>query len=137
MHHRVWQDVETQYTGDEDINTVIAMAERRDSVHRSTGTYGRDKFEKQGNNPSHKKQEQDKKPKKKFNNSNTSNNKKERKEKGACFTCGGKGHMARDCPSKNDKGKAKIKKETTSNLVEEQGDYDEIYINALEFESYI
>src|SRR6195952_3899516 len=136
MHHRLRQDVEAQYTGDEDINTVIAMAERLDSIHRSTGTYGRDKFEKQGNNPSYKKQEPGKKPKKKFNNSNTSNNKKEQKEKGACFTCGGKGHMARDCPSKNDKGKSKVKKETTSNLVEQQDNYDEIYINALEFERY-
>ena len=44
--------------------------------------------------------------------------------------------MARDCPSKNAKGKARVKKETTSNLVEQQDDYDEIYINALEFESY-
>src|ERR1700712_3266075 len=107
MHHRLRQDVEAQYTGDEDINTVIAMAERLDSIHRSTGTYGRDKFEKQGSHPSYKKQEQDKKPKKKFKNPNTSNNKKERKEKGACFTYGGKGQMARDCPSKNDKGKVK------------------------------
>src|SRR6195952_2108991 len=111
MHHRLRQDVEAQYTSDEDINTVIAMAERLDSIHRSTGTYGRDKLEKQGNNPSYKKQEPDKKPKKKFKNSNTSNNKKERKEKGACFNCGGKGHMARDCANKNDKGKAKVKKE--------------------------
>src|ERR1700712_4773741 len=112
------------------------MAERLDSIHRSTGTYGKDKFEKQSTNPSYKEQEQDKKPKKKFNNSDTSNNKKERKDKGACFTCGGKGHMTRDCSSKNDKGKAKVKKETTSNLVDQQNDYDEIYINALEFESY-
>src|SRR6195952_2474061 len=44
--------------------------------------------------------------------------------------------MGRDCSSKRDKGKAKVKKETTSNLVEQQDDYDEIYINALEFESY-
>jgi len=39
MHPRLRQDMETQYTGDEDINTVIAMAERLDSIHRSTGVY--------------------------------------------------------------------------------------------------
>jgi len=39
MHPRLRQDVETQYTGDEDINTVISMAERLDSIHRSTGAY--------------------------------------------------------------------------------------------------
>src|ERR1700712_4080286 len=66
MHHRLRQDVEAQYTGDEDINTVIAIAERLDSIHRSTSTYGWDKFEKQSNNTGYKKQEQDKKPKKKF-----------------------------------------------------------------------
>jgi len=33
MHPSLRQDVETQYTGDEDINTVIAMAERLDSIH--------------------------------------------------------------------------------------------------------
>jgi len=33
MHPRLQQDVETQYTGDEDINTIIAMAERLDSIN--------------------------------------------------------------------------------------------------------
>jgi len=33
MDPRLRQDVETQYTGDEDINTVIAMAERLDCIH--------------------------------------------------------------------------------------------------------
>src|SRR6195952_1257888 len=107
MHHRLRQDVEAQYREDEDINTVIALVERLNSIHRRSGPYGRDKFEKQRNHPTYKKQEPDKKWKKKFNNSNTSNNKKEHKEKGACFTCCGKGYMARHCPSKNDKGKAK------------------------------
>jgi len=41
MDPRLWQDVETQYTGNEDINTVIAMAERLDSIHQSSGAYGK------------------------------------------------------------------------------------------------
>ena len=37
MHPRLRQDMATQYTGDENIITVIAMAERPDSIHRSAG----------------------------------------------------------------------------------------------------
>ena len=46
--------------------------------------------------------------------------------------------MSRSCPSKNDKskGKAPAKKEATSNLAEQHSEYDEVYINTLEFESY-
>jgi len=45
--------------------------------------------------------------------------------------------MAMDCPSKKDKGKAKVKKEASSNLATELCEYDEVYINALEIESYV
>jgi len=44
--------------------------------------------------------------------------------------------MAKDCPSQKDKGKTKVKKEATSNLAKEHSDYDEVYINTLEFERY-
>ena len=44
--------------------------------------------------------------------------------------------MAKDWPSKKDKGKAKVKKEATSNLATELSEYDDVYINTLEFESY-
>jgi len=43
--------------------------------------------------------------------------------------------MAKDCPSKKDEGKAKAKRETTSNLATENNKYNEVYINTLEFES--
>jgi len=43
----------------------------------------------------------------------------------------------KDYPSKKDKGKAKVKKEASSNLATELCEYDEIYINALEIESYV
>jgi len=56
-------------------------------------------------------------------------------KKRACFTSGGEGLMAKDCPSKKDKGKAKVKKEATSNLATELSKYDEVYINTLEIES--
>jgi len=135
MHPRLRQDVETQYTGDEDINTVIAMAERLDSIHRSTGAYGKDRYDKQPKEPTNKKT--DHKPKKKFHNDGNFAKKKEQRKKGACFTCGGEGHMAKDCPSKKDKGKAKVKKEASSNLATELREYDEVYINALEIESYV
>ena len=47
--------------------------------------------------------------------------------------------MLRNCPNKNEKGtgKAQAKKEATSSLLAEQhSEYDEVYINTLEFESY-
>jgi len=43
--------------------------------------------------------------------------------------------MAKDCPRK-DKGKAKVKKEASSNLATELCEYDEVNINSLEFENY-
>jgi len=133
MHPRLRQDVETQYTGDEDINTVIAMAERLDSIHRSTGAYGKEWYDKQPTESNHKKTEH--KTKKKFNKDSNSAKKKEQRKNGACFTCGGEGHMAKDCPSKKDKGKAKVKKEASSNLATDLCEYDEVYINTLEFKS--
>lgn len=41
MHQTLRQDVEVHYTGEEDINTVIVMAERIDSIYRSRGAYGK------------------------------------------------------------------------------------------------
>jgi len=106
MHPRPRQDVETHYTGDEDINTVIAMGERLDSIHRSREAYGKERYNKQLKEPTHKKTEH--KPKKMFNNDGNSAKKKEQRKKGASFTCGGEGHMAKDCPSKKDKEKAQV-----------------------------
>jgi len=134
MHPRLRQDVETEYTGDDDINTVIAMAERLDSIHRSTEAYGKERYDKQPTESNYKKTQH--KPRKKFNNDGNSAKEKEQRRKGACFTCGGEGHMAKDCPSKKDKGKTKVKKEASSNLATELCEYDEVYISTLEFESY-
>jgi len=135
MHPRLRQDVETQYTGDEDINTVIAIAETLDTIHRSTGAYGKERYDKHPNESTNKKTEH--KPKKKFNNDGNSAKKKEQRKKGASFTCGGEGHMAKDCPSKKDKGKAKVKKEASSNLATELCEYEKVYINTLQLESYV
>jgi len=44
--------------------------------------------------------------------------------------------MAKDCPTKKDKGKTKVKKEASCNLATELCKYDEVYINTLELESY-
>jgi len=134
MHPRLWQDVETQYTGDEDINTVIAMAERLDSIHRSTGAYGKELYDKQPQESNHKKTEH--KTKKKFNNHGNPAKKKDQRNEGACFTCGGEAYMAKDCSSKKDKGKTKVKMEASSNLATEICEYDEVYINTLEFKCY-
>jgi len=74
MHPRLQQDMETQYTGGEDITTVIAMAERLDSIYRSTGVYGKEHYDKQTKDSTHKKPEH--KPKKKFNHDGNSTKKK-------------------------------------------------------------
>ena len=47
MHPRLYQDVEVQYTGEEEINTVIARAERINSICQSTGVYRKEQYAKQ------------------------------------------------------------------------------------------
>jgi len=94
IHPRLGQDVQTQYTVDKDINTVIVMAERLDSIHRSTGADGKELYDEQPKESDHKKTED--KPKKKFKNNVNSAKKKEPRKKGVCFTCGGERHMAKD-----------------------------------------
>ena len=44
--------------------------------------------------------------------------------------------MVNDCPSKKEKEKMKLQKETISNLATELNKYEEVYINTLEFKSY-
>jgi len=110
------------------------MAERQDSIHWSTRAYGKERYEKQAEQSTHKKLAH--KSKKKFNNNGSWAEKKEQKKKGVCLTCGSVGHMTKDCPNKKNKGKAKPKKEATSNLTTKISEYDEVYINTLEFESY-
>jgi len=43
--------------------------------------------------------------------------------------------MAKDCPSKKDKGEMKIKMDAISNLATESSEYAVVYINTLEFET--
>ena len=122
MHPRLRQDVEVQYTGEEDINTVKATAERIDSIHQSTGVDEKKQYDKPPNNTARK---QEPKPKNKFNIKSEANTTKEPKKR-TCFTCGSEGHMARNYPSKNDKGKGKAppKKEAVSNLAEQHSEYN-------------
>jgi len=134
MHPRLLQDVETQYTGDHDINTVIAITERLDYIPQSTGAYGKEHYDKQPKQSTHKKPVH--KPEKKFKNSDNSAKKMKQRKKGTCSTCGGEGHMAKDFPNKKNQGKAKVTMEATSNIVTELSEYDEVYINTLKFESY-
>jgi len=69
------------------------MAERVDSIHRSTGAYGQEPYDKQPKQFNHKKTEH--KLNKKFNNDGNPARKKEQRKKGACCTCGSEGHMAK------------------------------------------
>ena len=78
MHPMLGQDAEVQYTGDEDINTVIATAERIDSIHRSTGAYRKTQHDKPPNNTA---REKEPKPKKQFNIRSKANTTKEPKKK--------------------------------------------------------
>jgi len=82
MHPRLQQEVETPYTGDKDITTVIALAERLHSTHQSTGAYGKERHDKQSKKSTYKKPEH--KPNKKFNNNDNppKTGSKERKEPG-------------------------------------------------------
>ena len=84
MHPRLCQDPEVQYNGKKDINEVIAMAERIDFIHRSTGAYGNDSYSTQTNNT----QKQEQKPKKQFNIKAKKVANKEQKKK-TCFCCCG------------------------------------------------
>jgi predicted aspartyl protease len=134
MHPRLREDVEAFYDDTESIKSTCTHAERLDAIHRRTGAYGKEKHDRRTFDTTPPRKESNQKPKKKFNNSTQS---KERKEKGACFTCGGQGHIARNCPSKKDqKGKTKVKKEATSNRAEQQEEYHEVYINSMEIESF-
>ena len=63
MHPRLHQDAEVQYNRKEDINEVIAMVERIDSIHRGTGAYGMDNYSKQTNTT----KKPERKAKKQFN----------------------------------------------------------------------
>jgi len=134
MHPRLQQEVETLCIGDKDINAGISIPERLDSIHRSKEASGKEGHANQPKESAYKKPEHQ--PKKIFNNNGNYNKKKEPRKNGGCFTCWGGGHMAKDYRSKKDKGKAKVKKEAVSNLATEHIEYEEVYINALEFESY-
>jgi len=45
--------------------------------------------------------------------------------------------MTKECPNKKDKGMATVKKEASSNLATELCEYNEVYINTLDLESYV
>ena len=133
MPPRLCYDVEIQYTGEEEINTVIDIVDTIDTIHRSSRVYGKP----QPNNLNTAKQ-QEAKPKKQFNIKPNNKTTKELKKQ-TWFPCGGDRYMARNCPSQNDKGKGKtnVKKGETSKLVEQLSEYKEVYCNTLEFKTYV
>ena len=111
---------------------LFKYAERYDAVYHDNGTY-RDERKPTHHEKTHKptytklRQHKGKKPAKQGNNKSN-----ERR----CFTCDGKGHMAKDCPFKKPDLKTKVKKETSSNRAEQVSETEEIYLNTMEIESY-
>ena len=59
-------------------------------------------------------------------------------KKRTSFRDGVERHMARNWSNQNDKGKGKVapKKEVTSNMAEQHSEYNEVYINTFDYESY-
>ena len=111
---------------------LFKYAERYDAVFQDNGTY-REERKLSYHDKAHKSsrtktlQDEGKKPTQQASNRSTEQQ---------CFTCDGKGHMAKDCPSKKSDRKTEVKKETSSNPAEQVSQTEELYINAIEIESY-
>ena len=111
LHPKLRTEMNTYYTPeDTSLAELFKAAERYDAVYHANGTYGSERKPeyKERNTKTYTKAKQDKgkKPAKQGNNKAS-----ERR----CFTCDGKGHMAKDCPSKKPERKTKVKRETSSN----------------------
>jgi len=131
-HIKLRQIIEPWFDDEENINSAIRYAEQQDAMLRGVGAY------KGGSNEKahHKNRSQSSlKPTYQKRVSNTVS--KERKARGACFTCGKKGHLSHNCADKKDEGKGKaVKKESSSNRAEAETSADEVYINLIEIETY-
>jgi len=137
MHAKLRQQAELIYDEDDIFKQLIKDVERIDAVLRDTGVYKNEKreYSSRGSKPKdgHKSKG---KSAKRYNKQH----KDDRKAEPSCYSCIGKGHMSKECPSKKDdkKGEGKaMEKEARSNHVEyEQYSMDEVYIHATEIESY-
>ena len=132
LHPKLRTEMDTYYTPeDSSLAELFKAAERYDAVYHANGTYGSEcKPEyKEKNTKSYAKAKQ---AKGKQSTEKQDSHTNERR----CFTCDGKGHMAKNCPSKKPDRKTNIKKETSSNRAEQVSETEEIYINAMEIESY-
>jgi len=137
MHPKLRQQAELIYDEDDTFKQLIKDVERIDAVLRDTGVYKDEKRDYPSNSSKPKDRH---KSKGKTAKGYKKQDRDDRKAGPTCYSCGGKGHMSKECPSKKDdkKGKGKmIKKEARSNNVEyEQDSMHEVYIHATEIESY-
>jgi hypothetical protein len=134
--HELRRQVEIQWAATDDLDEIIEAAERIDAVLRETGAYKEYRSKNDSTEKEPKGKHQKSKPK--SFKPDKGKGKEPPKTGPTCYSCGGKGHMSKECPSKKDdsKGKKKVKKETSSNYVEHEQGMDEVYIHATEVESY-
>ena len=136
-HPKLRQQAELVDQEDDTFKQLLRDVERIDAVLRDTGVY---KNEKRDYCSSSSKPKERHKSKVKSAKGYKKQDRDDRKAGQTCYSCGGKGHMSKECPSKKDdkKGKGKAIKMVArlNNFEYEQDSMDKVYIHATKIKSY-